>query len=331
MKKKSGISFLILAALLFACPAMAEDYRLNLIKKFYSMGTASINGTYYPVGNSIARLFSKKMRGMVVLAEPTPGSVANIEYLRRGQIDLALIQSDVAWQAFNGTHSFAKNRYRELRILASLYSEVIQIIVRSDSEIRTIRDLRGKKISVGERDSGSAASVMLVLEAAGLERNEYTLVYERFTRATESLNDGYVDAVYYAGGVPADGIARLAEKSGIRLVSVPQDVRASILAKFPYFTSEVIVRGTYKGLGSEVSTVGFRALLVGSESIPAFEISLMLPILFDNVALISDNSQKNIQLRLDDALKGVEASMLHEAALKFYTAQGLIEPASAAK
>lgn len=331
MKKTFITSILILAGLFVTCAAVAEEYRLNLIKKFYSMGTASINGTYYPVGNSIGRIFSKKLPGMVVLAEPTPGSVANIEFLRRGQIDLALIQSDVAWQAFNGTHSFEKNRYRELRVLASLYSEVIQIIVRGDSEIRTIRDLRGKKISVGERDSGSAASVILVLGAAGLSPDDYTLVYERFTRATESLNDGYVDAVYHAGGVPADGIARLAEKSDIRLVSVPQDVRTSILAKFPYFTSEVIVRGTYKGLASEISTVGFRALLVGSENLPGSEVNEMLTVLFDNISIVSDNSQRNFQLRLDDAIKGIEPSMLHAGALRFYSARGLVEPDSTEK
>jgi len=89
-----------------SCSLAAEDYQARLIKKFYSMGTASINGTYYPVGNSIARLLSSRMKGLVVLAEPTAGSLANIEYLRRGQIDLALVQSDVAWMAFNGAHTF---------------------------------------------------------------------------------------------------------------------------------------------------------------------------------------------------------------------------------
>jgi len=330
MKKSLCICMVIIAGFVFSSSLYADDYKLNLIKKFYSMGTASINGTYYPVGNSIARLFSKKMRGIVVLAEPTPGSMANIEFLRRGQIDLALVQSDVAWQAFNGTHSFEGNRFRELRVLSSLYSEVIQILVREDSDIKTIRDLRGKKISVGERDSGSAASVILVLEAAGIKQNDYTMVYERFTRATESLNDGYVDAVYYAGGVPADGIARLAEKTPIRLVAVPQDVRASLIAKYPYFTSEVIVRGIYNGLKNEISTVGFRALLAGTENLSEPEVAEMLRILFENVSAVSDSSQRNIQLRLDDAEKGIDNQMLHQGAVKFYSSQGLT-PAESAK
>lgn len=325
MKRLNSISVVLFLLLTVATTSFAQDYQLSLIKKFYSMGTASINGTYYPVGNSIARLFSKQMKGIVALAEPTAGSMANIEYLRRNQIDMALIQSDVAWLAYTGSHNFPGGKFRELRILASLYSEMIQVIVREDSEIRTIRDLRGKKIAVGDKESGSAASIVTVLEAAGLQAQDYTIVYERFTRATELLGDGYVDAVYYAGGVPADGITRLAAKAAIRLVAVPQDVRAALINKYPYFTSEVIARGSYKNQNNEVATIGFRALLAGKADLPANEVNEMLRLIYDNVHLIADQNQKSIALRLEDALKGVEKEMLHDGAKKFFIQHNLIQ------
>ena len=108
------------------------------------------------------------LKGVTFLAEPTAGSLANVEYLRNGQIDLALVQSDVAWQAVNGSGQFESNRCLELKVLASLYSEVIQIVVRDSSPITTIRDLKGCKIAVGEKNSGSAMSVKEVFGAAGL-------------------------------------------------------------------------------------------------------------------------------------------------------------------
>lgn len=326
MKRRPAVVTMVLVALLVCVsPLFAGDYQLSLIKKFYSMGTASINGTYYPVGNSIARLLSKQIKGLVALAEPTAGSMANIEYLRRNQIDLALIQSDVAWLAHTGSHNFPGGKFRELRVLASLYSEMVQIIVREDSDIRTIRDLKGRKIAVGDRESGGAASVMLVLEAAGLKETDYTIVYERFTRATEELGDGYVDAVYYAGGVPADGITRLAGKVPVRLVAVPQNVRASLIARYPYFTSEVIARGAYKGQNNEVSTVGFRALLAGTENLPASEVTEMLRVIYDNIPAISDQNQRSIALRLEDALQGVEPEMLHEGAKRFFIQRNMMQ------
>ena len=299
----------------------AADYHVKLIKKFYSMATASINGTYYPVGNSIARLISKKTKDLVVVAEPTAGSLANIEYLKSGNVDLALIQSDVAWMAFNGSHNFSENKFRELRILASLYSEVIQIVVRADSEIKTIQDLKGRKISVGEHDSGSAASVKLVLEAAGLLPEDYVLVFERFTRATESLGDGYVDAVCYAGGVPADGITRLAAKVPVRLIPVSGDVAAKLVSRYPFFSQETIAANLYKGQDSALATIGLRALLVGTEGLSSEEVLLMLGIIYDNPA-VYEQGQVKIEMLLADGLKGIDNAMLHEGSRKFFRLNG---------
>jgi len=299
----------------------ASDYQLKLIKKFYSIGTASISGTYYPTGNSIARVLSSNMKGLVAIAEPTAGSLANIEYLRRGQIDLALLQSDVAWQVYN---TASDTKFRELRVIASLYSEVIQLIVREDSGIKELSDLKGRRIAVGEKDSGSAASIIPVLKAAGLEDGDYTIVYERFTRATESLLDGYVDAVYYAGAVPADGISRLAAKIPVRLVGVPTAVRNKIQAEHPYFTSEIILAGSYKNQKSDVSTIGFRALFAGTDKLSANEVFNILHAIYDNPAAADSEAVSDIKLRVNEGLKGVQPEMLHEGARRFFAMRGMI-------
>ncbi|HPT47261.1 MAG TPA: TAXI family TRAP transporter solute-binding subunit [Candidatus Rifleibacterium sp.] len=297
----------------------ATDYQVRLIKKFYSIGTASVNGTYYPVGNSIARLFGSMLNDIEAIAEPTAGSLANIEYLRRGQIDLALIQSDVAWMAFNGTHYYSANRFRELRILASLYSEVIQIVVRADSDIKTIHDLKGRQIAVGERESGSAASIVFVLSAAGMQPEDYSLVYERFTRTTESLRDGVVDAIAYAGAIPADGISRLAAKVPLRLIEVPVAVRDSLIKDFPYFSAEVITQKSYPGQEQAIQSVGFRALLAGTENLDQKEVEAMLQAIYANPEQISDQNNIIIRPRFEEGRKGLQDDMLHAGALRFFS------------
>lgn len=304
--------------------AFASDYDLSLIKRFYSIGTASINGTYYPVGNSIARVLTREMKDVVVIAEPTAGSVANISYLKNGHIDLSLVQSDVAWQAFKGIGMFSRNRYPELRVLSSLYSEVIQIVVKKSSGIRTIADLKGCKISVGSKESGSAVNAIQVLDAAGLTEGSYELVYERFTRATESLRDGYVDAVYYTGGIPADGISRLAAKIDLMLVEVPAEVQKRLVDKYPYFSSEVIPPATYKGQLGSVSTIGLRALIASSEQLDKKQAKEILTIIYKNSALIASQNTTGIYFNVSHALKGVSAEMLHPAALEFFAAKGIM-------
>lgn len=318
----------LLLAIIFigATSLHAHDYRLEMLKKIYSIGTASISGTYYPVGNAIARVLSSGINELVVIAEPTPGSIANIGYLKNQQIDLTLVQSDAAWMAFNGTENFADNRFRELRILTSLYSEVIQIAVRRDSGIEKLENLQGRKISVGARESGSAVSFIEILKAAGLEAEEYEIVYERFTMGTESLRDGYVDAVYYAGGVPAAGFQRLGQRTAIRFLPIPVEVVKGLVTKFPYFSTETIEPGSYPGLSSPINTIGVRALLATTESLPTTEATRILNLIYNNASLISAQSQSGISIRLGDALKGVDTKMLHNGAKSFFQQQKLLRP-----
>lgn len=302
--------------------AEEEKYEAKLIKKIYSFGTASINGTYYPFGNAISRLFSRNLKKLVTVAEPTAGSVANVNFLRKKQIELALIQSDVVWMAYQGTVIFNGNPFKELRVLASLYSEKVQIVVRADSGINSIDDLRGKKISVGERESGSAAGAIQILEAAGLKNNEdYNLVYERFTKATELLLDGYIDAVYYVGGVPADGLARLSEKIQIKLLEIPEIVINKLTTAYPYYSKESISNYSYRGHTKTINTLGFKALLVGTTRLPSEEVINILTVIYSNPKILSDHDKVLVELNKNDAIKGVDAAMLHDGAAAFFMNQ----------
>ena len=300
-------------------------YEISLIKKIFSMGTASVNGTYYPFGNAVARLLGRKIKSLVVIAEPTPGSIANVEYLRKKRIDLALMQSDVAWMAHQGSFNYSGNTFNELRVLASLYSEKIQIVVRADSGISSIKDLKGKKIAIGERESGSAAGAIQILETAGLKNGvDFELIYERFTKSTESLLDGYIDAVYYVGGVPADGIRRLADRIQIRLIDIPLDVINKLTSTYPYYCVEKINLGDYvKGQSRVIDTLGFKALLTCTDQLSENEAISMLNVLYANPIILTEQNDLDdrIELRKEDALKGVDASMLHPGAAKFFASQ----------
>lgn len=327
MKRKVSITMIFLCTFLsiVADISVAEyaNYKLNLIKRFYSIGTATINGTYYPVGTSIARILTQNLTNCVFIAEPTEGSVANVEYLRKNQIDLALMQSDIAWQAAKGVGPFIDNSFKELRVLSSLYSEVVQIVVRSNSSIKTIADLKGCKISVGSKESGSAVNAAQVLAAAGLQPGNYELVHERFTKATESLRDGYVDAIYYTGAIPADGISRLAAKIELRLIDIPPEVQQQLVKEYPYFSTETIPAGSYRGQITPCNTIGLRALLVTTEHLSDKDAYDFLKIIFQNSLLISAQHNKHntsLQFKRSDYLKGVEPEMLHPGAIKFFAA-----------
>lgn len=312
---------------LFCSPSLtlfAADYKLDLIKRFYSIGTATINGTYYPVGNSIARTLTSRIENIVVVAEPTAGSIANLNYLQNKQIDFCLVQSDTAWQAYKGLGFFKSKKLHDLKVLASLYSEVVQIVVKKNSPIKTIADLKGCKISVGSKESGSAANAAEVLSAAGLAPEDYELVYERFTRSTESLRDGYIEAVYYTGGLPADGILRLAEKVDLRLVNIPPDICKKLVHQHPYFSQEEIPAGVYEGQTNEVSTIGLRALFATTDQISEKFAGKILSVIYENSSEIAAQNKGNLIFHKNQAFKGTIKDMLHPGAIKYFATQGIV-------
>ena len=324
MNKSYKFLFVIVLILLTSSALYSEEekYEAKLIKKIYSFGTASINGTYYPFGNAISKLFSKNLKKLVTVAEPTAGSVANINFLRKKQIELALVQSDVAWMAYNGKVIFSGDAFKDLRVLASLYSEKIQIVVRVDSGINSLEDLKGKRISAGEKESGSAAGVIQILETAGLKNGEdYTLLYERFTKATELLLDGYIDAVYYVGAVPADGLERLSEKIEIKLLEIPENVINKLTSSYPYYSKERIEMNCYKGHTQTINTLGFKALLVGTTRLPSDEVINILTVIYSNPRIISNNNEVLVELYKSEAIKGIDTDMLHEGAASFFLNQ----------
>lgn len=297
----------------FTLYGQESKYNVSLIKKIYSLGTASVDGTYYPLGNAIAKLFGKKIKKLVIIPEPTAGSVANIEFMQKKRIDLALVQSDVAWKVYH-------NNFKNLRVLSSLYSEKMQIIVRADSNIKNIVDLKGKKIAVGEKDSGSAVCANQILELCGLKQeNDYELVHEKFTKSIESMIDGYIDAICYVGAVTTNGISRLANTIPIKMLEIPTPIIDQLVTSFQYYSKESIEAGSYKGQDEKVNTLGFRALLVCTEQLPVDEAFNMLSVIYNYpIKLSKENREVVFELKRENALKGVDPTMLHEGAARFF-------------
>lgn len=316
---------LFLSALFSAAALQADDNNINavLLKRFFSIATASIDGVYYPLGNAMARLLNANLEDAVAISESTGGSIANVELLRLGDVALALIQSDILYDAIYGHRSFTGNSFPKLKVLASLYSEVVHVLVSSDSDIFTLEDLRGKRIAIGEKGSGTAINTQMIIDVLGFKSEDYFPNFLTFTKATDALKNGHVDAVFYTGGVPLDGIVNLIRSSRIRLVQFNKDVRDKLVNAFPYWREEIIAAGTYPGQLSDVNTVGLRALLATTDDFDPDMAEKMLEILFGNLDYLTQLSKAAKKISFKDGLKGIENEMLHEGARRFFHSRGL--------
>ncbi|MFZ2955417.1 MAG: TAXI family TRAP transporter solute-binding subunit [Candidatus Ozemobacteraceae bacterium] len=300
-----------------------DETTLTLARRFIGMGTASIDGSYYPLGAAMTGLFNSRLEGMVALAEPTAGSVANLEYLSQGDLALALVQSDMAYAAFHGREMFINRPFSQLRVLASLYPEVVHLVVRRDAGIDALSGLRGRRIALGEEGSGTALNAQRILEVVGLRINDFQPHFLSFTKATEALQAGDIDAVFFTGGIPSDGLSRLAGRIPIKLLAFPEEISARLLESQPFWGRETIPPGTYQGQSEPVPTVGLRALLVTTSDFDPGVATAMLELIFTHLEYLAEKSPSARMISLPRAREGIEPEMLHPAAETFFRQKGL--------
>ncbi|MBZ9758028.1 TAXI family TRAP transporter solute-binding subunit [Mesorhizobium sp. ESP6-5] len=235
---------------------------------FFRIGTGGTSGTYYPVGGLIANAISATgpagVEGLVATATSSNGSVANISAIQSGASESGFTQSDVAYWAYSGTGLYeGKPKADDLRLIATLYPETIHLVARADAGIKTVADLKGKRVSLDEPGSGTIVDARLVLGAYGLTEKDVQPEYLKPGPAGERLQDGAMDAYFFVGGYPTGAIVELASTNNITLVPITGPEADKLLSEQKFFSADTVPGGTYKNVG-ETKTISVAAQWVTS-------------------------------------------------------------------
>jgi TRAP transporter TAXI family solute receptor len=237
---------------------------------FVSLGTGELNGVYYPVGKAICEVVNQDLRthGVRCSPETTPGSVYNIEALRSGELDFAIVQSDLLFNTYNGQATWLGHAFPGLRVVMSLYPELVTIMARADSSIRNLDDLAGRRVNVGSRDSGTRATWDAIQTALGWRGVEQVHPVELRTDASVSaLCSGAVDASMMIVGHPSSAVSAQRAACTVRFVAVSGPAIDKLVHNHPYYQRRNI--GAADGSATKVPTFGVRATLVTSASVDA--------------------------------------------------------------
>lgn len=307
-------------------------------RRFFTIGTAATSGTYFPVGALIANVISSPpgsrpcdrggscgVPGMIAVAQSTQGSVENVRLIGEGQIDSAFVQADVATWAYTGTGTFAnKAPVTALRAIASLYPEDVHIVVRKSSGIGSVAGLKGKKVSLGERESGTLVEALIMLEYSGLSVGDIVPSYDKPGRAADRLEAGEIDAFFSVAGAPVPVIADLADRIPIDLLPIGDEMARMIVAAHPYFTESVTPAGAYNGVGPR-STLSVGAVWLISAEIDPDVVHAITRALWHerNRALLDNGHPKGAYIQQSSALRGLGVP-LHPGAERYYRESGLI-------
>ncbi len=251
--------------------------------RFFRIGTAGTTGTYFQIGGILASAISSPpgspncqrggncgVPGLIAVAQATQGSVENVDLIGRNQLESALSQADVASWAYHGTGVYkSKGAVGNLRAIAALFPESVHMVVVQDSPIKSLRDLKGKRVGLGEKESGTLADARIVLDAAGLAERDLKPDYSRLSDAAAGIRDNTLDAFFLVGGYPIPAIAELAAATPIRLVPIADETFDKLKKRYPFFTRTAIPANAYTGLDGETPTVGLNALWVVSADVAA--------------------------------------------------------------
>ena len=205
--------------------------------------TGGSQGTYYGFGSVLAGQITSSTDSTITAVEGA-GSQANIELLDSGDMDVAFVQSDVMAYAYDGQRLFDGAAIKDFSVVAALYMEAVQIVT-NNPEIKTVADLKGKKVSVGAAGSGTYFNAIDALEAYGMTESDISPVYQSFGDSTESLKDGKIDAAFVVAGAPTTSIVDLATATDVYLVNIDGAECDAMLAASPYYSTYVIPAGTY--------------------------------------------------------------------------------------
>jgi len=303
---------LIMALTLVACNGSGSKM---------TMGTGGTAGTYYGYGGVLGQ-YIKNHAGIDVTVVSTDGSKANIQGIDAGDYQLGTVQSDVMAYAWAGTRSFESDgKVDSFRVVAGLYAEAVQLVT-LNPDIKSVADLRGKKVSIGAPGSGVYFNAVDVLAAAGMTVEDIQPQYQSFGDSADALKDGLIDAAFVVAGAPTPAITELCVSKQAYLVPIDGEVAAKMMQDSPFYTTYVIPAGTYQGQDKDITTVTVKATLIVSASASEDDVYKLTKAIFDNMDAIAKENAKGKELSLENATEGMTAPF-HKGAAKYFAEKGI--------
>ncbi len=296
---------------------------------YVTIGTGGITGVYYPTGGAIAKIVNKKRKvyGIRATVESTGGSVFNVNAVMSGDLEFGVVQSDRQYQAINGLAEWKdKGPQKDLRAVFSIHPESVTLVATVDSGIKTIKDLKGKRVNIGNPGSGQRQNAIDALSAVGIDyKKDIKAEGVKAAEAPGLLQDGRLDAFFYTVGHPSGAIKEAtAGATKVRFVAVEGPGIDKLISEKPYYAKSVIPVKLYPGAVNkeDVPTFGVKATFVTSAKVPDDVVYAITKEVFDNFETFKKLHPAYQVLTKKGMLEGLSAP-IHPGAMKYYKEVGL--------
>lgn len=296
--------------------APAEPVRLT-------MATGGTGGTYYPFGGALAQAIDAATGYIKVNVNATGASAENIQQIGGGLAHLAIVQNDVMDYAYNATNTWTSAAVTNMATLMSLYPEVCQLIVSTDSGINSVADLAGKRVSTGDIGSGVEANAIQILAAYGMSVSDIRQEHLSFNASADAMKDKTIDAFFVTAGVPNTAVMDLQTSRNVKVINLDDDKIDALIAQYPFYAKVTLTSSDYSFLAEPVNTVAVKATLIASPDMDEQVAYDIVKAIVESKDSITAAHAKGAFISSENAVQGISVD-LHPGAAKYFKEIGAI-------
>ncbi|GEL78231.1 TAXI family TRAP transporter solute-binding subunit [Tenuibacillus multivorans] len=328
MNKKflSAFTFIaLLALLLTACSGGDENNESGgeggsdegLDTDIATIATGGSSGPYNIIATTLSEIYTEELN-VNSRTQTTGASVENVNLLKEEKVEMAFVMSDTLSQAVEGTQNFDEP-IENIQQIATLYPNYVQVVTTEDTGIETLSDLEGKRVAVGDQNSGVEVNARTLLEGHGITYDDIEVDYLGYAEAADGLRSGQIDAAFLTSGLPNSSVLELAESIDLKIVTIEKEKVEEIAQEKDYFVSMEIPAGTYNN-EEPVQTAAIMNALVVRSDLSEDDVYKLTETLFNSLDQLVNSHQAASDISLDSAQKGMVAP-IHPGAERYYNEQ----------
>ena len=325
--KSLGIKIVICSfVLVFSiCAVMSLPGTAQARTEFISIGTGGTGGVYYPYGGGLAEIWTKHVKNVRAVAEVTGASVENIKLAHKGETVVGEVMGDVAFESYYGKGRF-EGKPQKIAAMFMMYQNLYHVVALKKSGIRSLQDLKGKRVSVGSPGSGTEYKSNLVFHAIDLPYDSFSVKRLSFVENSNALRDGTIDAGIWSVGPPTSSIMDLSTTHDILVVPFSKKEIDKVISTYKYYSPSVLPKGSYNGINEDVPTISVWNVVICTRSLADDLVYNLVKAVFEHQDYLMKVYPGARDTTPENAVK-FSPIPLHPGAIKYLKEKGLEIPA----
>lgn len=288
--------------------------------------TAATTGALYPLGSSMANLWTEKLDYIKASAQASNGGIDNLNLLHSGEAQVSMAVTSVMYESFNGQGTFEGRPNDKLRVISGLYYNPNQVVVSKDSGITSLKEIQGKNFASGAPGSTTEVETKLHLQEAGVNYpDDLKVQFVGFTEAIDLMRNKQLDGAWIMAGLPTAAVTEITTTAGGKLVPIEEDVIAKLQEKYPWYAKFTIPAGTYDGQDGDVTTTAIKMAIFTTADLSDDVVYDLTKTFWENIDTLKSTNNALKPMTIEDAISDLADLPLHEGAIRYYKEIGVLQ------